>query len=274
DRFVLSNGHASALLYSTLFLTGYNVNLDDLKSFRQWGSRTPGHPEFGVLDGVEATTGPLGQGFAMAVGMAMAEVHLAATYNKPGFDLVDHHTFVLAGDGDMMEGLSHEAASLAGTLGLGKLIVLYDDNLISLDGPTELSFTENVYQRFEAYNWHVQRVLDGNDLDGIEAAITAAKAETGRPSLIAVRTVIGYGSPKAGTNKVHGEAMGAADTAATKKFFGFPEDQNFYLPDDALKNWREAVKRGAGQEAEWNKLFAGYKAEFPELAAEFERTQA
>jgi transketolase len=173
-----------------------------------------------------------------------------------------------------MEGLSHEAASLAGTLGLGKLIVLYDDNLISLDGPTNWSFTENVYKRFEAYNWHVQRVLDGNDLDGIEEAITAAKAETARPSLIAVRTVIGYGSPKAGTNKVHGEAMGAADTAATKKFFGFPEDQSFYVPEDALANWREAVKRGAGQEAEWNKLFASYKSEFPELAAEFERTQA
>ncbi len=208
------------------------------------------------------------------VGMAMAEKHLAATYNRPGFNVVDHHTFVLCGDGDLMEGLSHEAASLAGTLGLGKLIVLYDDNLISLDGPTEWSFTENVYKRFEAYNWHVQRVMDGNDLDGIEAAIAAAKAETSRPSLIAVRTVIGYGSPKAGTNKVHGEAMGAADTAATKKFFGFPEDQSFYVPEDALANWREAVKRGAAQEAEWNKLFAGYKAAFPELAAEFERTQA
>jgi transketolase len=274
DRFVLSNGHASALLYGTLFLTGYKLTLDDLKSFRQWGSRTPGHPEFGLTDGVEATTGPLGQGFGMAVGMAIAEKHLAATYNRPGFDVVDHHTFVLCGDGDLMEGLSHEAASLAGTLGLGKLIVLYDDNLISLDGPTQWSFTENVYKRFEAYNWHVQRVMDGNDVDGIEAAIAAAKAETGRPSLIAVRTVIGYGSPRAGTNKVHGEAMGAADTAATKKFFGFPEDQSFYLPEDALANWREAVKRGAGQEAEWNKLFAGYKAEFPELAAEFERRQA
>jgi transketolase len=188
--------------------------------------------------------------------------------------VVDHHTFVLCGDGDLMEGISHEAASLAGTLGLGKLIVLYDDNLISLDGPTEWSYTEDVYKRFEAYNWHVQRVLNGNDLDGIEAAIEAAKAVTDKPSLIAVRTIIGYGSPKAGTNKVHGEAMSAADTAATKKFFGFPEDQNFYVPEDALKNWREAEKRGAGQEAEWNKLFAGYKAAFPELAAEFERTQA
>jgi transketolase len=173
-----------------------------------------------------------------------------------------------------MEGLSHEAASLAGTLNLGKLILLYDDNLISLDGPTNWSFTENVYDRFEAYGWHVQRVMDGNDLEGIEEAIVAAKAQTGKPSLIGVRTVIGYGSPKAGTNKVHGEALGAADTAATKKFYGFPEDQNFYVPDDALANWREAVKRGAEFEAEWNKLFAGYKAAFPEQAAEFERTQS
>ncbi len=274
DRFVLSNGHASALLYGTLFLTGYKLTLDDLKSFRQWGSKTPGHPEFGLTDGVEATTGPLGQGFAMAVGMAIAEKHLAATYNRPGFEIVDHHTFVLCGDGDLMEGISHEAASLAGTLGLGKLIVLYDDNLISLDGPTKWSFTENVYERFEAYHWHVQRVADGNDLDAIEAAIEAAKAESGKPSLIAVRTVIGYGSPKAGTNKVHGEALGAPDVAATKKFFGFPEEQSFYVPEDALANWRKAVERGAAQEAEWSKLFAGYATAFPELSAEFERTQA
>jgi transketolase len=274
DRFVLSNGHASALLYGTLFLSGYKLTLDDLKSFRQWGSITPGHPEFGLTDGVEATTGPLGQGFGMAVGMATAEKHLAAVYNRPGFNVVDHHTFALCGDGDLMEGLSHEAASLAGTLGLGKLIVLYDDNQISLDGPTSWSFTENVEKRFEAYNWHVQRVADGNDLDAIEAAIAAAKAEAGKPSLIAVRTVIGYGSPKAGTNKVHGEALGAADTAATKRFFGFPEDQSFYIPEDALANWRKAVGRGAKLEAEWNQLFAGYKAALPDLAAEFERTQA
>ena len=274
DRFVLSNGHASMLLYGTLFLTGYKVTLDDLKSFRQWGSKTPGHPEYGLTDGVEATTGPLGQGFGMAVGMAMAEKHLAATYNRSGFEIVDHHTFALCGDGDLMEGLSHEAASLAGTLGLGKLIVLYDDNLISLDGPTNWSFTENVYKRFEAYNWQVQRVMDGNDLDAIEAAIEAAKAETGKPSLIAVRTVIGYGSPKAGTNKVHGEAMGAPDVAATKKFFGFPEDQSFYVPEDALANWRAALERGAKFESEWSKQFASYAAEFPDLAAEFERTQA
>jgi transketolase len=274
DRFVLSNGHASALLYSSLFLTGYNVNLEDLQSFRQWGSRTPGHPEYGVLDGVECTTGPLGQGFAMAVGMAMAERHLAAVYNKPGFDVVDHHTYVLCGDGDMMEGLSHEAASLAGTLALGKLIVLYDDNLISLDGPTDLSFTEDVYKRFEAYNWHVQRVLDGNDLGGIVAAIEAAKADTERPSLIAVRTVIGYGSPKAGSNKSHGEPLGAADVAATKKFFGFPEDQSFYLPEDALANWRTAGERGVKFENEWKSVFANYAVAFPELAEQFERTQA
>ena len=271
DRFVLSNGHASALLYSTLFLSGYKMSLDDLKSFRQWHSKTPGHPESGDTEGVEVTTGPLGQGFGMAVGMAMAEKHLAATYNKPGFDIVDHHTYVLCGDGDLMEGISHEAASLAGTLGLGKLIVLYDDNLISLDGPTELSYTEDVLKRFEAYHWHVQKVGDGNDLNAIEAAIEAAKAETGKPSLIAVRTVIGFGSPKAGTNKVHGEAMGAADVAATKKYFGFPEDQSFYVPDDALKNWRQAVDRGNQMEAEWNKLFDAYAKQNPELAEQFKR---
>ncbi len=273
DRFVLSNGHASALLYSSLFLSGYGVTLDDLKSFRQWHSRTPGHPERGDTDGVEVTTGPLGQGIAMAVGMAIAEKHLAAVYNRPGFEVVDHHTYALLGDGDLMEGVSHEAASLAGTLGLGKLTFIYDDNLISLDGPTELSYTEDALERFEAYHWHVQRVADGNDLEAIEAAIEAAKAETGKPSIIAVRTVIGYGSPKAGTNKVHGEALGAEAVAATKKFFGFPEDQSFYIPEDALANWRKAVERGAGLEAEWKVLFEGYRAANPELAAEFERTQ-
>src|SRR5579864_351859 len=273
DRFVLSNGHASALLYSTLYLAGYNMTLDDLKAFRQWHSKTPGHPESGEADGVEVTTGPLGQGFAMAVGMAIAEKHMAAVYNKPGHEIVNHHTYVLCGDGDLMEGISHEAGSLAGTLNLGKLIVLYDDNLISLDGPTEWSFTEDVLKRFEAYHWHVQRVSDGNDLNAIEAAIDTAKAETNQPSLIAVRTVIGYGSPKAGTNKVHGEAMGPADTAATKKFYGFPEDQSFYVPDDALKNWRKAVDRGATAEAEWQHLFTHYAAEFRDLAVEFDRTQ-
>jgi transketolase len=273
DRFVLSNGHASALLYATLFLSGYNVTLDDLKSFRQWHSRTPGHPEYGDTDGVEVTTGPLGQGLAMAVGMAIAERHLSAIYNRPGFEVVDHHTYVLLGDGDLMEGVSHEACALAGTLGLGKLIMFYDDNLISLDGPTELSYNDDVLERFNAYHWHTQRVSDGNDLKAIEAAIEAAKAETGKPSLIAVRTVIGYGSPKAGTNKVHGEALGAADTAATKKFFGFPEDQSFLVPDDALAHWRKAGARGATAEGEWNQLFARYAKDFPELALEFDRTQ-
>jgi transketolase len=273
DRFVLSNGHASALLYGTLFLSGYDVTIDDLKGFRQWESKTPGHPEYGDTDGVEATTGPLGQGIAMAVGMAMAEKHLAAIYNKPGFEIVNHHTYALCGDGDLMEGVSHEACALAGTLALGKLTILYDDNLISLDGPTELSYNDDVLERFKAYHWHVQRVADGNDLEAIEKAIENAKAETERPSMIAVRTVIGYGSPKAGTNKVHGEAMGAEAVAATKKFFGFPEDQSFYVPDEALENWRKAVDRGAGLEAEWNEKFEGYKAANPELAAEFERTQ-
>jgi transketolase len=273
DRFVLSNGHASAMLYGTLFLTGYDVTLEDLKSFRQWGSRTPGHPERGHTDGVEVTTGPLGQGIAMAVGMAIAEKHLAAVYNRQGFEVVDHHTYAMLGDGDLMEGVSHEAASLAGTLGLGKLIFLYDDNLISLDGPTSLSYTEDPLERFKAYHWHTQRVTDGNDLAALEAAIEAAKAETSRPSIIAVRTVIGYGSPRAGTSKAHGEPLGAEGVAATKKFFSFPEDQSFVVPDAALANWRKAVGRGAAAEAEWKTLFAGYRAANPELAAEFERTQ-
>ncbi len=273
DRFVLSNGHASALLYGSLFLSGYGVSLDDLKSFRQLHSRTPGHPERGDTDGVEVTTGPLGQGVSMAVGMAIAEKHLAAAYNQPGFDVVNHHTYVLLGDGDLMEGVSHEAASLAGTLGLGKLICLYDDNLISLDGPTELSYTEDVTKRFEAYGWQVLSVADGNDLAAIEGAIAAAKAETKRPSLIRVRTVIGYGSPRAGTNKAHGEPLGAEGLVATKKFFGFDPEQSFVVPDEALKDWRGAVARGAAAEAEWAKLFAAYKTAHPGLAAEFERVQ-
>jgi len=273
DRFILSNGHASALLYSTLFLSGYKVTIDDLQSFRQWESITPGHPEYGDTEGVEVTTGPLGQGIAMSVGMAIAEKHLSAIYNKPGFEIVNHHTFALCGDGDLMEGVSHEAAALAGTLKLGKLIWIYDDNLISLDGPTELSYNDDVMERFKAYHWHTQHVGDGNDLAAIEAAIENAKNETERPSIIAVRTIIGYGSPKAGTNKVHGEALGAEAVAATKKFFGFPEDKSFYVPDEALTNWRKAVNRGAQLEAKWKKEFEGYRSANPELAAEFERTQ-
>ncbi|MFZ0629884.1 MAG: transketolase [Acidobacteriaceae bacterium] len=274
DRFVLSNGHASALLYSVLHLTGYDLSIADLEQFRQYGSRTPGHPEYGDTDGVEVTTGPLGQGFAMGVGMAIAEKHLAAIYNRPGFEIVDHYTYGLCGDGDLMEGISHEAGSLAGTLGLGKLIYLYDDNLVSLDGPTELSFTEDVLKRFEAYHWHVQLVGDGNDLEGIAKAIETAQGVKDKPSLIAVRTVIGYGSPKAGTNKAHGEALGVEAVKQTKKNLGWPEDKDFYVPDDVAKNWLQAVDRGAKEESDWNALFAKYKTAFPEAAAEFERVQA
>ncbi|HEX4037010.1 MAG TPA: transketolase [Acidobacteriaceae bacterium] len=274
DRFVLSNGHASALLYGVLHLTGYNLSIEDLQQFRQWGSKTPGHPEYGHTDGVEVTTGPLGQGFGMGVGMAIAEKHLAAIYNRPGFDVVDHYTYGLVSDGDLMEGVSHETASLAGTLGLGKLIYLYDDNLISLDGPTELSFTEDVLKRFEAYHWHVQRVHDGNDLEGISRAIEAAQAVKDRPSLIAVRTVIGYGSPKAGTSKAHGEALGAEAVKQTKKNLNWPEDKTFWVPEDAAKNWLQAVDKGAQEESDWNALFASYRKAFPEQAADFERTQA
>jgi transketolase len=274
DRFVLSNGHASALLYGALHLSGFDVTIEDLQGFRQWHSRTPGHPEYGDTDGVEVTTGPLGQGFAAAVGMAIAEKHLAGVYNKPGYDVVDHYTYGICGDGDLMEGVSHEAASLAGTLGLGKLIFLYDDNLISLDGPTNLSFTENVEQRFEAYHWHVQKVADGNDLDAISKAIENAKAVTDKPSIIAVRTIIGYGAPKAGTNKIHGEAMGPADVKATKENLGWPGDKFFYVPEEAQKNWDTIAERGAKEEAAWNDLFAAYKKEYPELAEEFERVHS
>jgi transketolase len=271
DRFILSNGHASALLYGSLHLSGYDLPMAQLEQFRQWGSHTPGHPEYGEAPGVEVTTGPLGQGFGMAVGIATAEKHLAAVYNRDGHKIVDHYTYVLCGDGDLMEGISHETASLAGTLNLGKLIVLYDDNLISLDGPTELSYTEDVTKRFEAYHWHVQSVADGNDLVAIEAAILAAKAETTRPSLIRVRTVIGYGSPKAGTSKVHGEALGAEAVKATKKNLGWPEDKSFYVPDEARANWDTIKPRGKKAHEEWDANFAEYKKAYPEPAGEFER---
>jgi len=274
DRFVLSNGHASALLYGVLHLTGYDLPMSQLEQFRQWGSHTPGHPEYGDTPGVEVTTGPLGQGFGMAVGMATAEKHLAAVYNRDEHKIVDHHTYVLCGDGDLMEGISHETASLAGTLGLGKLIVFYDDNLISLDGPTELSFTEDVSKRFEAYHWHVQYVADGNDLVAIEKAIAAAKAETTRPSLIRVRTVIGYGSPKAGTNKAHGEALGVEAVKATKKNLGWPEDKSFYVPDEAAANWAKAKPKGKKEHEAWTAKFAEYKKAYPEPAEEFDRVVA
>jgi len=271
DRFILSNGHASALLYGSLHLSGYDLPIAQLEQFRQWGSHTPGHPEYGETPGVEVTTGPLGQGFGMAIGIATAEKHLGAVYNRDGHQIINHYTYVLCGDGDLMEGISHETASLAGTLNLGKLIVLYDDNLISLDGPTELSFTEDVTKRFEAYHWHVQSVADGNDLVALEAAIQAAKAETTRPSLIRVRTVIGYGSPKAGTSKVHGEALGAEAVKATKKNLGWPEDKSFYVPDEARANWDTIKPRGKKAHEAWDADFKEYKTAYPEPAAEFER---
>jgi transketolase len=282
DRFVLSNGHASALLYGVLHLTGYDLPMEQLKNFREWGSHTAGHPEMGETPGVEVTTGPLGQGFAEAVGLAIAEKHLAAVYNQAGdtssgynsHTPVDHYTYVLCGDGDLMEGISHESASLAGTLGLGKLIVLYDDNLISLDGPTDLSYTEDVTKRFEAYHWQVQMVDDGNDLVALTKAIEAAKAETAKPSLIRVRTVIGYGSPKAGTNKVHGEALGAEATKATKVNFGFDPEKSFFVPEEAGKNWLQAVEKGKKAQAEWDAKFAEYKKAYPALAEQYSRTTA
>jgi len=272
DRFVLSNGHASALLYGSLHLAGFDLPISQLEQFRQWGSHTPGHPEYGETPGVEVTTGPLGQGLGMAVGMAIAEKHMAALYNHANHTPVDHYTYVLCGDGDLMEGISHESCSLAGTLGLGKLIVLYDDNLISLDGPTDLSFTEDVTKRFEGYHWHVQMVDDGNDLVAIEHAILAAKAETTRPSLIRVRTVIGYGSPKAGTQKVHGEALGAEALKATKKNLGWPEDKMFYVPAEAAAHWAKCKEKGKKEGAEWDAKFAEYAKAYPELAAEYKRT--
>ena len=273
DRFVLSNGHASMLQYGSLYLSGYDISLDDLKKFRQWHSKAPGHPEYGFTPGVEVTTGPLGQGFAMAVGLAIAEKHLGAVFNKRDLEIVDHTTYCIVGDGCLMEGISHEAASLAGTLQLGKLITFYDDNLISLDGPTELSFTENVTERFEAYGWHVQYVDDGESLPKLEQAIRIAQAEKQKPSLIRVRTIIGYGSPKAGTKHVHGEALGQENTRKTKEFFGWDPDKDFVVPEEALKNWRDGAQtRGAEVHAKWSELYETYKSAHPESAAEFDRT--
>ncbi|SNT20619.1 transketolase [Granulicella rosea] len=274
DRFVLSNGHASALIYGMVHLAGYDLPMNQLENFREWGSHTPGHPEYGETPGVEVTTGPLGQGLGMAVGLAIAEKHLAAIYNHENHTPVDHHTYVLCGDGDLMEGISHESCSLAGTLGLGKLIVLYDDNLISLDGPTDLSYTEDVVKRFEAYHWHVQTVTDGNDLVALTEAIQNAKNETTRPSLIKVRTVIGYGSPKAGTKGVHGEALGEKAAKETKKNLGFPEDKMFYVPEEAGKNWLQIKENGAKYHAEWDAKYAEYAKAYPELAAQYDRTTA
>lgn len=256
DRFVLSGGHGSMLLYSLLYLTGYDLPLSELQSFRQWGSKTAGHPEYGHTPGVETTTGPLGQGFATAVGMAMAEAHVGARFNEPASDVVHHYTYVLASDGDMMEGVASEAASMAGHLRLGKLICLYDSNDISLDGRTSMCFSEDVCKRFEAYGWHTQRVTDGNDTEAIDAAIKAAQAETERPSLIEVKTVIGYGSPnKHGTAKAHGNPLGKDEVLATRKNLGWPESPDFYVPDEALAHFREAVDKGQAAQAEWQTRF-------------------
>jgi transketolase len=271
DRFVLSAGHGSILLYSLLHLTGYDVSLEELKKFRQWGSRTPGHPEFGDTPGVEATTGPLGQGIANAVGMAMAERILAAHFNRPAGILVDHFTYALTSDGDLMEGISHEAASLAGHLGLGKLIVFYDDNRISIEGSTDLAYSENRAARFEAYGWHVQQVADGNDLQGLEAAIRNARDDTRRPSLIVVRTHIGYGSPnKQDTAGVHGEPLGEKETALTKQNLGWPSTPAFLIPEEALRHFRSALENGRHLEQRWRQMWRDYADKFPDLAREWE----
>jgi transketolase len=273
DRFLLSAGHGSMLQYALLYLTGYeDLTLEDLKQFRQWESKTPGHPENFMNPGVEITTGPLGQGIANGVGIAMAEAHMAAKFNKPDFPIIDHYTYVILGDGCNMEGVSAEACSLAGHLGLGKLIALYDDNHISIDGSTDLSFTEDVGKRYEAYGWHVLVVENGNtDLDAIHKAIETAKSVTDKPTLIKVRTTIGYGSPnKADSHDVHGSALGASEVEATRKNLGW-EYEPFDIPEDALAHWRKAIERGAKIEDEWNQLYARYKEKYPQEAAELDR---
>ena len=274
DRFILSGGHGSMLLYSLLHLTGYDLPLDELKRFRQWGSLTPGHPEFGLTPGIEATTGPLGAGLSNGVGMAIAEAHLAAVYNRPGHDIIGHYTYGIVTDGDLMEGVASEAASLAGHLQLGKIIYLYDDNRISIEGSTDLAFTEDRGKRFEAYGWHVQYVPDGLDVEAIDRAIQTAQQHP-RPSLIVVRNIIGYGLPtRQGTAKAHGEPPGDKELDAAKDNLGWPKEPRFYIPDEALAVFRQAVARGAEQEAAWQARFEAYRAEYPELAAELERRLA
>jgi len=276
DRFVLSAGHGSMLLYSLLHLSGYDLSIDDLKEFRQWMSKTPGHPEYGHTPGVDATTGPLGQGIAMAVGMAMGERHLAANYNKEHYELIHHFTYSMCGDGDLMEGVSAEAASLAGHLKLGKLIVLYDSNNISLDGKLEQSFSEDVKQRFEAYGWQVLLVQDGNDLLSIDEALTMAKAETGRPTLIEVKTVIGFGAPnKAGSSSAHGSPLGKPEVKLTKENYQWLYEDEFYVPDVVYTHFEKNVKeRGRELEKEWNASLASYHKEYPELANKLEQAVA
>jgi transketolase len=274
DRFLLSAGHASMLLYSLLYLTGYGLTIEDLQSFRQWGSRTPGHPERGMTPGVETTTGPLGQGFANGVGMAIAQAHLAAGFNRPDNAIVDHYVYAICSDGDLQEGIASEAASLAGHLRLGKLVYLYDDNHIQLDGPTSMAFNENVLERFDAYGWHTQQVEDGNDVAAIDAAITAAKADE-RPSLIAVRTHIGYGAPtKHDSSKAHGSPLGEDEVRGAKEFYGWDPDRHFFVPDAALEHFREAVPAGEALVAEWRERLARYAAAYPAEADELERRLA
>ena len=275
DRFVLSCGHACMLQYAVLYLTGYDLSLDDIKQFRQWGSRTPGHTEYGHTPGVEVTTGPLGQGVANAVGMAIGEAHLAAHFNRPGHTIVDHATYVLCSDGDLMEGISHEAASFAGHLRLGKLIAIYDDNHITIDGKTDLTYSDDTGKRFESYGWHVQHVADGNDLGAIDAALTTARGATDRPSLVIVRTHIGYGSPnKQDTAAAHGAPLGEDEVKLTKQNLGWPTLEPFYVPEEALAHWRQARDRGARLEREWQERDAAYRRAFPDLAAELERRLA
>ena len=271
DRFVLSGGHGSMLLYSMLYLTGFDISLDDLKQFRQWGSKTPGHPEWGHTPGVETTTGPLGQGFATGVGMAIAEQHMAAIFNQPHHKIVDHYTYGIVTDGDLMEGISSEAASLAGHLKLGKLIYLYDDNKITIEGSTSLTFTEDVAKRFEAYGWHVSRVADGNDVEAIDAAVEEAKKDP-RPSIILCRTTIGYGLPtKANTSGIHGSPAGKDELDKAKENVGWPIEPMFYVPEDILAHFRSRLDAGKQSQEKWVKGYEDYKTAYPELAAEFER---
>ena len=274
DRFLLSAGHGSMLLYSLLYLTGYDLPLEELKRFRQWGSKTPGHPENILTPGVEITTGPLGQGFANGVGMAMGAAHLAAKFNKPEFPLIDNYIYAIVSDGDLMEGVASEAASLAGHLRLGKLIYLYDDNHVTIEGFTSLAFSEDVPKRFEAYGWHTSTVEDGNDLDSIERAIRDAQSVADQPSLISVKTTIGYGMPTAGTRKAHSDAPGAEAVKETKRHLGWPEDAEFYVPEEALANFRKAFERGGQLEAEWNALVEKYEGEFPDLAPAWRATMS
>ena len=272
DRFVLSAGHGSMLLYALLHLTGHDLSLDDIKDFRQWGSATPGHPEYGHTPGVETTTGPLGQGFGNGVGMAMTEARLAAEFNRPGHEIVDHRTYVLAGDGDIMEGVQSEAASIAGHFGLHKLVVLYDDNRITIDGATDLTFSEDVDQRYEAYGWHVQFVEEGTDVDAISAAIAKAHEETSRPSLIRIRTNIGYGSPsRQDSSKSHGEPLGEEELRLTKENLGWPSDANFEIPEQVAVHLGGAAERGARLEAEWSARLDAYAAVHPDVAGELDR---